>query len=162
MGSTILRDGRTPLRSVAPPLANRETFDMFTTAARQVMRLAHQEAHTLGRDYVGTEHLVLALVANDGGPLGALGVRRAAVLASITRLTGPPALPGAGVPPMTPVLRRVLDAAAADARRLGDSAVRPEHMVIAVADERTCMGARVLAEVGVESVQLHRVLCSGT
>lgn len=158
MGSTIVRDGRTPLRPATPPLANRETFDTFTPAAREAISRAHVEAHALGRGYVGTEHLVLALIADDNGAPGVVHVRRGAVMASITRLTGRPGFKAPDLPPMTPVLRRVLAAATAESRRMADPAVRPEHMLIAVAEERTCMGARVLADVGIEAAKLRQSL----
>ena len=37
-------------------------FDKFTDKARKVMSLAQDEARTLGQMYVGTEHLLLALI----------------------------------------------------------------------------------------------------
>jgi ATP-dependent Clp protease ATP-binding subunit ClpC len=159
MGSALAADSRPPLLPAAPPVASCGTDGTFTPAAREVVSRAHIEAHSLGRDYVGTEHLVLALIADEGGAPGVRHVRRAPVVASIIRLTGPPGLISSGPPLMSPVLRRVLQAAAADARRAGDSDVRPEHLLNAVADERTCVGARVLADVGIEAAGLrHPVL----
>lgn len=37
-------------------------FEKFTDRARKVMSLAQDEARSLGQMYVGTEHLLLALI----------------------------------------------------------------------------------------------------
>lgn len=42
-------------------------FDKFTDKARKVMSLAQDEARTLGQMYVGTEHLLLALIKEGEG-----------------------------------------------------------------------------------------------
>jgi ATP-dependent Clp protease ATP-binding subunit ClpC len=52
--------------------------DMLTTRARTVLELAKLEAEERGHDYIGTEHLLLALIReNEGiaaGVLAACGV----------------------------------------------------------------------------------------
>ena len=47
----------------------REThmFEKFTDKARRVMNLAQDEARNLGRMFVGTEHLLLALIKEGEG-----------------------------------------------------------------------------------------------
>ena len=42
-------------------------FEKFTDKARKVMSLAQDEARNLGQMYVGTEHLLLALI-KEGEP----------------------------------------------------------------------------------------------
>ena len=42
----------------------------FTNNAQKVLRYAQQSADRLGHDYVGTEHLLLALVLNKEGVAG--------------------------------------------------------------------------------------------
>jgi ATP-dependent Clp protease ATP-binding subunit ClpA len=51
----------------------------FDADARKVLELTFRTALRLGHNYVGTEHLLLALldVEGDAGPLAALGVTRA-------------------------------------------------------------------------------------
>jgi ATP-dependent Clp protease ATP-binding subunit ClpA len=41
-------------------------FERFSEGARDVVVRAQQEADTLGHNYLGTEHLLLALVEDDG------------------------------------------------------------------------------------------------
>jgi ATP-dependent Clp protease ATP-binding subunit ClpA len=156
MGSTFLYEGRTPSLPDLPRLADAGNVDIFSATAREIVARAQEEARALGRERVGTEHLVLAACADADSALCGFGIRRVNVLASVTHLTGPAGTPTPGAPPLTPVLRRVLDAAAHGAGRMSESSVGPEQLLIAVADERTCVGARVLADVGLDAARLHR------
>jgi ATP-dependent Clp protease ATP-binding subunit ClpC len=52
-------------------------FERFTDRARRVVALAQREARTFGHDYIGTEHILLGLIREGGGPaqlLAAAGV----------------------------------------------------------------------------------------
>ena len=64
----------------------------FGTEARTVFKLAVRAALELGHDYIGTEHLLLALVREPDGAaakvLSELGVAPARVEAEVTRLVG--------------------------------------------------------------------------
>jgi hypothetical protein len=52
----------------------------FSGPARKVLELTFREALRLGHNYIGTEHLLLALLENeDDGPLHRLGVEKARV-----------------------------------------------------------------------------------
>lgn len=79
-----------------------EKFDKFTDRARKVLTLAQEEAQRFNHNYIGTEHLLLALLElEDGdGLLHGLGLQKAGVeeavasaLAAITanRASDPPA-----------------------------------------------------------------------
>jgi DNA-binding transcriptional MerR regulator len=59
----LIRLGLTidPLRAACPHSDSSTTAPTITAAARQIVTLAHTEAHQLGHDYIGTEHLLLAL-----------------------------------------------------------------------------------------------------
>ena len=48
----------------------------FSGAARKVLELTFREALRLGHNYIGTEHILLALLEAEGGdgPLHGLGV----------------------------------------------------------------------------------------
>ena len=42
-------------------------FERFTTRARQAIVAAQEEARLLGHAYIGTEHVLLALLELEGG-----------------------------------------------------------------------------------------------
>ena len=68
-------------------------FERFTEVARQVVVLAQEEADALGHDYIGTEHLLLGLLAEKEGlagrVLGSLGVTGEAIRAHTSAVLGP-------------------------------------------------------------------------
>ncbi len=73
-------------------------FERFTSSARDVVVIAHTEARELCAGHIGTEHLLLGLLATGGtaaGVLGDLGVRGPDIRARIARLprSGAPADP---------------------------------------------------------------------
>ena len=81
-------------------------FERFTQDARQVVVRSQQEARTLRHPFIGTEHLLLALLAGDGDPaklaLTASGLDHDEIGARLTLLTGdadldPEALAAVGI-----------------------------------------------------------------
>ena len=68
-------------------------FERFTAAARSVVVTARQEAQQLNHVYIGTEHLLLAMLDESSGGTAVLlrdaGVTRERVLADIDRLVRP-------------------------------------------------------------------------
>jgi ATP-dependent Clp protease ATP-binding subunit ClpA len=73
-------------RAALPPPAP-EVPDLvpYDAGARKVLELTFREALRLGHNYVGTEHLLLALLEHEGGtgPLAALGVDKPAAEARL-------------------------------------------------------------------------------
>ena len=70
------------------PQAAAEVPDLipYDADARKVLELTFREALRLGHNYVGTEHILLALLEHEGeqGPLSSLGVRKDAVDGYVT------------------------------------------------------------------------------
>ena len=64
----------------------------FTEQAKDVLKLALQESHDLGHDYIGTEHILLGLIREgDGvaaGVLSALGADLDRTRQQVIRLLG--------------------------------------------------------------------------
>jgi Clp amino terminal domain, pathogenicity island component len=71
----------------------------FDGRAKKALELTFREALRLGHNYVGTEHILLALLELEGGAgvLSGLGVDKAAVEAAVTRYLS--SWPGGGAPP---------------------------------------------------------------
>ena len=89
--------------AIALPPATGQTLDLvpFSGPAKKVLELTFREALRLGHNYIGTEHILLALLeSEDGdGPLHSLGVDKdraganlIELLASITGMKADPAL----------------------------------------------------------------------
>jgi len=72
-------------------------FERFTTAARETVQRARGEAIAAHRRHIGTEHILIALLATDRGVaygvLSAAGLTAEGVRADALRLVPPPAEP---------------------------------------------------------------------
>lgn len=124
----------------------------FTPRAEKTLELALREALQLHHSYIGTEHILLALVKHGEG-VGAkvLGERihpiskiRAAVLAS---LEGPQDVPVGPWPSGTPATQDTVSAAGALA---GGAPVGSHHLLEAMLRVEDSMAARVLRELGID------------
>ena len=67
-------------------------MERFTQRARRVLSLAHQEAERMHQNYIGTEHLLLGLMKEEGGVAGRvlreLGLDAVRMEEVIIRITG--------------------------------------------------------------------------
>jgi len=67
-------------------------MERFTQRARRVLSLAHQEAERMRHNYIGTEHVLLGLIREEGGVAGRvlreLGLEAERVQEIVERLTG--------------------------------------------------------------------------
>jgi hypothetical protein len=85
---------RTAAEAAIPPApdgAVSPTMIPYTAAAKKVLELTVREALRLGHNYIGTEHILLALFAHEAeapGPLHALGVDPAAAEAHLLAAIG--------------------------------------------------------------------------
>src|SRR3954464_6514792 len=102
------------------------TFPL-TEPAQAILSLARREARQLNHGYVGTEHVLLALLIDRPLALAGLGVSTEQVRDEIDKLVtrGPAAVTQVELP-LTPRARRVLGHAEMEARILGRGAVEPD------------------------------------
>jgi Clp amino terminal domain, pathogenicity island component len=128
----------------------------YTARARASLARAREEAREMGHNYVGTEHVLLGVLADPGAlsvrVLAELRVpadelRRAVIEAAVPR--SPYGAVAADLP-LTPRARRVLDLTRGESLRLGHNYVGTEHLLLAVAAEQDGIGGRVLREHGVD------------
>ncbi|MBJ7463495.1 MAG: ATP-dependent Clp protease ATP-binding subunit [Mycolicibacterium sp.] len=76
--------------AITLPAATGQTLDLvpFSGPAKKVLELTFREALRLGHNYIGTEHILLALLeSEDGdGPLHGLGIGKDATTATLIEL----------------------------------------------------------------------------
>jgi hypothetical protein len=130
-----------------------------TDMVRAAMVVAQEEARELGHNYIGNEHLLLGLLAQKDGTaadvLGGLGVTREAMIARTREVVGagsPRRWEALGV---TPRLKRALELARAEARRLGYRCAGTEHVLLGIARLDEGVGARLLRELGAPPARLR-------
>jgi len=127
----------------------------FTDAARRLLADAQEESGRLRHEYVGTEHLALALARRSADApglagLAGLGVDWARVRARIDESVTPGRFARAPAEPLpyTSRARKAFALAGEGARALGHARVGVEHLVLGLVRERMGVGAQVLAEHG--------------
>jgi len=127
-------------------------FERFTDRARRVIVLAQQEARLLGHGYIGTEHLLLGLLADGGGTaaqaLESLGVTLDAAREQVREMVGEGQQPQQGHIPFTPRAKRVLELSLREALNLGDDHIGTEHLLLGLLAEADDVGAQIVARLG--------------
>lgn len=138
----------------------------FTDAARRLLADARAESDHFKHEYIGTEHLALALVhqSGDAASLLRLGVDWKQVHAVVAEIIAPGQ--SAPVPgkerPFTSRTKHAFALAGASARALGHAGVGLEHLLLGLMRERMCIAAQALAQHGLtEEGALEQVQRSG-
>ena len=127
----------------------------FTDRVRKVLQLAREEAHRLGHEYVGTEHILLAIIREGEGVAQAVLTNLNVDLEEISRRIeetvkkGKAAVPARPDLPYTSRAKKVLEFSMSEARELNDKYVGTEHLLLGVLREEKGIGALVLTEAGV-------------
>jgi ATP-dependent Clp protease ATP-binding subunit ClpC len=124
-------------------------FERFTERARQVVVLAQGEARTLRHNYIGTEHLLLGLLREDGAAARALDefdVTFEEVQAQVARIIGQGDEVTTGQIPFTPRAKKVLELSLREALDNGDNYIGPEHILLGMVREGDGVAARILMD----------------
>lgn len=128
-------------------------YDKFSQRARQVLVLSEEEARRYRHNFIGTEHLLLALVREGEGVaakvLLSLGVELRAVRKAIEDAVAPGDRPVTGDISMTQRARKVVELAVDEARSLGHHYIGTEHLLLGVIREGQGEAARVLEKLGI-------------
>ena len=134
------------------------TNDRFTERAKTALEKAQAAAEELGHSYVGSEHLLLGILREDGGQGAAVlkrsGLTDALVTELVENFVGR-GTPGAPVQGLSPRAKRVIELAIGDAGRLGHNFVGTEHLLLGVLREPDSAGARIITSTGLDLNKLY-------
>ncbi len=134
-------------------------LNRFTDRARKVLALAQQEAGRLGHDYIGTEHLLLGLLAEGEGvaakALGTLNINLEAVRAQVESTIGR-GEENNGEIAYTPRAKKVIELSVEEAQSLGHNYIGTEHLLLGLVREGEGVAAQVLTGMGVAIDQLRQ------
>ena len=134
----------------------------FTPRAQSALRLAQEAAEELGHSYVGSEHLLLGLMREEGGAahrcLAGQSVTAEKTRETIAGIVGT-GLPGLAPPQgLTPRAKRVIENAVGESNRFGGGYVGTEHLLLGILRESGTMAMRVLSSMGADPKKLQTAL----
>ena len=134
----------------------------FTPRAQSALRLAQEAAEELGHSYVGSEHLLLGLMREEGGAahrcLAGQSVTAEKTRETIAGIVGT-GLPGLAPPQgLTPRAKRVIENAVGESNRFGGGYVGTEHLLLGILRENGTMAMRVLSAMGTDPRKLQAAL----
>ena len=122
-------------------------FDRFNDRAKRVLALAQDEAIRFNHNYLGTEHLLLGLVREGEGVaarvLDSLNVNLSMVRKEIERTVGRgDSTKSPSEISLSPQVKKVVELAIDEARRLGHSHVGTEHLLLGIVRESESPAAK--------------------
>ncbi len=129
-------------------------FERFTEKAIRVIMLAQEESRRLGHNFVGTEQLLLGLIAEGTGiaskTLKSMGVNIKEAREEVEKIIGRGCGFVAVEIPFTPRAKKVLELSWDEARQLGHNYIGTEHLLLGLIREGEGVAAKVLENLGVD------------
>jgi len=126
------------------------TFERFTERARQVCVLAASEARGLRHNYVGAEHILLGLIAENEGIAARVLEDFDVVLSNtreeVERIVGRGEQVTDGAIPYTPRGKKILELALREALSLGHNYIGTEHILLGLVREGDSVAMAILIE----------------
>lgn len=129
-------------------------FERFTDRARRAIVMAQEEARLLDHNHIGTEHILLGLLAEREGvaarALESLNVTLEAARDQVREIIGPShhQQEQAGHIPFTPRAKKVLELSLREALNLRSDTIGTEHVLLGLVTEGDGVGAQILERLG--------------
>jgi ATP-dependent Clp protease ATP-binding subunit ClpC len=136
----------------------------FTDAALALLADANREANQLRHEYVGIEHIILALTERNvdvvTAALESAGVDPRKLNETINGIvsSGRVDQPLEAKRPFTTRTRKSFTLAAESAREMGQSRIAPEHLLLGILREGIGIGAQVLGDQGLTVEKATRAI----
>jgi len=141
-------------------------FERFTPLARKAVVTAQQEAHLMKHNYLGTEHLLLGLLAIEEGvafdvlsELGmAISTTRSTLIDKIGE--GVSDMPSDKDLPFTPAAKRALEMSLRESLQLGHQHIDTEHLLLGLIRHPEGTAPYLLEAAGLDGDQLRTAVVS--
>jgi ATP-dependent Clp protease ATP-binding subunit ClpA len=130
-------------------------YERFTDRARKVMKLANVEARRLNHEYIGTEHILLALLEEGTGVAAHtlrnldLDLRKIRLEIEKVVQSGPDRV-AMGKRPQTPRAKKAIEYSIEEARNLNHNYVGTEHLLLGLLREQEGLAAQILINLGLK------------
>eukprot|EP00435_Cladocopium_sp_Y103_P070330 s462_g35.t1 len=155
MAGSVTGPVATPSNSSGSALSSMSMmFERFNEKAIKAVMMAQEESRRLGHNYVGTEMLLVGVVADTSGPSGKV-LKKFNVTLKETRKTMEEMVGrGTGMVsveiPFTPAAKRVLGDGVEEAKRLNANTIDTAHILLALLKEDNGNAVKILEKLGVD------------
>ena len=130
----------------------------FTQKAQNVLNLSLRIASEMGHTYIGSEHLLLALIGEGSGVAAHYLLERGAdaekIRSTVAQLAGTGSPSSVSATDMTPRTKNIIEASFYESQRYGQDYIGTEHLLLALLGEQDCVAVRVLENLGVSVADL--------
>jgi ATP-dependent Clp protease ATP-binding subunit ClpC len=127
-------------------------FERFTAYARHVVVLAQEEARRLNHNYIGTEHILLGLLAEAEGigyrVLESFGMSLDGTREEVVAIVGTGKAAPTGHIPFTPRAKKTLELSLREAVSLGHAYIGTEHILLGLIREGDGVAAQIMKKHG--------------
>lgn len=137
-------------------------FTGFTQKANDVLNAAIEYAENMGHTYIGSEHLLLGLLEQNGGVAYTVLTNKKLTVGKVEDAVRNSI--GFGVPTVltpgdfTPRCKNIIENAMLQARDMGHSYVGTEHLLISVIKEGSSAATAVMTRLGVSPQEILQEL----
>ncbi|TAN42809.1 MAG: ATP-dependent Clp protease ATP-binding subunit [Nitrospirae bacterium] len=128
-------------------------FEKFTERGRKIVIYAKEEAERRNNDYLGTEHILLALLREEDGIPSTI-IKKMGLSIDEIKFEVEKNLPSGGSVltfgdiPFTPRAKKVLELAIEEARLLGHNYIGSEHLMLGLIREDEGIAGKILRNLG--------------
>ena len=133
-------------------------FDKLTERAKKVISYSGDDALKLGHGFIGTEHLLLGLLREDGPVqkiLNSFNIFYEDMVKEIRTILSPGEIEIKNSEiPLTPRTKKVIESSIEEAKKLGHNHVSPEHILLALINESDGVAYKLLDKKGVSIVKI--------
>jgi len=137
-------------------------FERFTDRARRVVVISQEEARKLQHNYIGTEHILLGLLAVQGGVafkiLDRFGMSPDGVREEVVARVGTGTATIEGHIPFTPRAKKTLELSLREALQLSHNYIGTEHILLGLIREGEGVAAQIITAHGAEMDSVRQAI----
>ncbi len=132
----------------------------FTQKAQNALNHALLAAREFGHTYVGSEHLLVGLAAEEDGvaarALLSKGVSKQKIIETIVNNMGTGSPTSVTASDLTPRTKQIIEMSAYASSRYGHGYIGTEHLLLALLEESDCVANKILESLGIPTADLRK------
>ena len=136
----------------------------FTEKAQNALNGALLAAREMGHTYVGSEHLLVGLCAEETGVaariLTSKGATKDKVASTIVNNMGTGTPTNVNASDLTPRTKQIIEMSAYESTRYGHGYIGTEHLLLALISEGECVAVKILKALGIDIGDLKNEVIS--